>query len=131
MDGKEQRCQDERYVAVPWMAKSNDVRMNGQLLCSRQKLSTTIHGGTAFMFRAKAKHHHPWRQCCGAMQFLGIHASTALVHPCTSMAKSNDVHDYKDVGGSAKQDARAEDERSAFMFRTKAKYHHRWQRATT
>jgi len=85
--------------------------MNGQLLCSGQKLSTTIHGGNVAV---------PW-------QFLGIHASTALVLPFTSMAKSNNVHDYRDVGGSAKQDARAEDERSAFMFRTKAKYHHPWR----
>jgi len=54
-------------------------RMNGHDFCSRQIISTYIHVGNVVM---------PW-------QFLGIHAFTALVLPCTSMAGTTNVQDER------------------------------------
>jgi len=54
-------------------------RMNGQLFCSRQKLSTYIHVGNVTI---------TWK-------FIVIHGSTALKRPSLSMGKSDDI---KDIG---------------------------------
>ncbi len=49
---------------------------------------------SVFLFQTKTKYLHPCKQCHGAMTVFRHPAFTALIHPCMSMAKNDDVQRF-------------------------------------
>ena len=68
---KNDDVQEERYVMVPWMGKNDDAQ--------EERL--------AFLFLTKAKYQLSCRKSYDVMTVLRYPTFTALVHPCTSMAR--------------------------------------------